>query len=396
MLELSTSPMRLHSGTCSAFILFTQQNSRLPRRKRNSIKLPIVILGALLIAGQNAHTFGQQLENQIIIRVTDTAAASPAPGVATYLNGYRTSKNGQTIDYHSSDPDADSALLVRGQRIAHAISWETDPLPASSDGYSQFIWLAGIECAGFEGEKDSHAFDFLINGQRWFIFKNAKDLTAKNWKIEGRDGAELSFGAVMTDKVGDLFGYMVLQVPGKDFDAGKALTLEVDGDNSGSPDWYMTFQHRFSFVPLVRAEPAFIEDGGQASQVLRLSLDNLNDGRMLEVRAPHHEPIRTALKIGSNIFQLPIPEVVSEVVWSVRFEINERLVETGAVHVVPVKKRDIYLLSYSHNDIGYTDLQPEVERKQWNNLEEAMRLIRETRNYPAGARYKWNMETIWA
>jgi hypothetical protein len=64
--------------------------------------------------------------------------------------------------------------------------------------------------------------------------------------------------------------------------------------------------------------------------------------------------------------------------------------------VAPVKARDIYLLSYSHNDIGYTDLQPNVERKQWNNLEDAMRLIRETRDYPEDARYKWNMETIWA
>ena len=64
--------------------------------------------------------------------------------------------------------------------------------------------------------------------------------------------------------------------------------------------------------------------------------------------------------------------------------------------MAPVKKRDIYLLSYSHNDIGYTDLQPNVERKQWSNLDEALRLIRETRDYPADARYKWNMETIWA
>ena len=361
------------------------------------MKLPAVVFVALLIAGHTPHTFGQQPDNQIVIRVTEAAAANPAPEtLATYLNGYHSSTSGQTIDYHSSDPDADSALLVRGQRMAHAISWETDPMPASADGFSQFIWLAGIECAGFEGEKDSHAFDFLINGQPWFTFKNAKDSTAKNWKIEGKNGSELSFASVMTDKVGDLFGYMVLKVPGRDFDPGKALTLEVDGDNSGSPDWYMTFQHRFSFVPLVRAEPALLKDSGQVSQVLRLSLDNLSDGRTLEVRAPHHEPIRTVLKIGSNILQLPIPATASEVVWSVRFEINDRLVETSTVLVTPVKNRDIYLLSYSHNDIGYTDLQPDVERKQWNNLEEAMRLIRETRNYPAGARYKWNMETIWA
>jgi hypothetical protein len=360
------------------------------------MRLFAVILGVLLTIGP--HTFGQQLQNQIVIRVTEAASITSAPTASTssYLNGYRSSINGQTIEYHSSDPDADSALLVRAQSIAHSISWDTDPMPALSGGYSQFIWLAGIECAGFEGEKDSHSFDLLINGQRWFRFKNAKDSTATSWKIAGKDGAELSFAAVMTDKVGDLFGYMVLKVPGKDFDAGKPLTLEVAGDNSGSADWYMTFQHRFNFVPQVRAEPALLRDGSQVSQVLRLSLDNLAEGRTLEVHAPNHEPISAALKIGANIFRLPIPAADSEATWPVRFEINDKLVETSAVHVTPVKKRDIYLLSYSHNDIGYTDLQPDVERKQWNNLEEAMRLIRETRDYPADSRYKWNLETIWA
>jgi hypothetical protein len=320
----------------------------------------------------------------------------PVATSATYLNGYHSSINGQTIEYHSSDPDADVALLARGQSIAHSITWETDPMAVQSGDYSQFIWLAGIECAGFTEEKESHQFDFLINRRRWFTFRNAKDSTAKNWKVEGADGAELSFAAVITDKYGDLFGYMLLKVPSKDFEPGKPLTLQVDGDNSGSADWYMTFQHRFNFVPRVRAEPALVKDGAHVSQVLRLSLDNLTDDRTLEVLVASHDPIRTALKIGSNILQMSIPAATSEVTWPVRFEINDRLVETTTVQVAPVKKRDIYLLSYSHNDIGYTDLQPDVERKQWNNLDEAMRHIRETQDYPADARYKWNMETIWA
>ncbi|MGA8865820.1 MAG: glycoside hydrolase family 38 C-terminal domain-containing protein [Candidatus Sulfotelmatobacter sp.] len=352
-----------------------------------------VVLGILLAAAGQA--YAQQTANEIVIEAKEVAATPSAPA-ARYLNGYASSVNGQTIEYHSSDPDADSALLVRGQSIAHSISWETDPIPEASGEFSHFIWLAGIECAGFEGEKDSHRFDFLINGQLWFTFKNAKDATARNWRIAGKDGAELSFAAAVTDHVGDLFGYMVLTVPRKDFAPGKGLTLEVRGDNSGSADWYMTFQHRFNFVPQVRAEPALVRDGGQIWQQLRLSLDNLAEGRTLEVHAPNHEAVSTDLKIGANVLRLSIPAVTAEVTMPVTFKLNGKVVETSAVHITPVKKRDIYLLSYSHNDIGYTDLQPEVERKQWNNLEQAMRLIRETRDYPADARYKWNLETIWS
>jgi len=338
---------------------------------------------------------GQQTGKEIVIAVKD-ASSQPSASADRYVSGYHSSVQGQTIDYHSPDPDADSALLVRGQSVAPSISWETDPMPDAPSDFSQFIWLAGIECAGFTGEVESHNFDFLINGQRWFTFRNAKDDTAKNWKVTGKDGSELVFNSAMTDKAGDLFGYMVLKVPTKDFPPGKPLLLEVRGDNSGSPDWYMTFQHAFNFVPKVRAEPALVRDGGREMQSLRLSLDNLIAGRTVSVRTPTQEIADTPLKIGANVLQIAVPEVKSAESVAVRFKLNGQLVQTDNVQVEPVKRRDIYLLSYSHNDIGYTDLQADVERKQWNNLEQAMRLIRQTRDYPEDARYKWNMETIWA
>jgi alpha-mannosidase len=358
--------------------------------------MKLCAVAAILSICLPAYCFAQQVENEIIINVKEHATTALAASVSEYLNGYHSSINGQTIEYHSSHPDADSALLVRGQTIAPSISWETDPLPEASGDYLQFIWLAGIECAGFAAEKDIHAFDFLIDGQHWFTFKNAKDSTAGNWKVAGKDGAELSFAALMTDKAGDLFGHMTLKLPAKAFAPGKPLTLEVRGDNSGSPDWYMTFQHRFNFTPQLRAEPALVKDGGRTLQVLRLSLDNLVGGRAIEVHTPNHEPIRADLKIGANVLRLPIPAVTSATTWPLVFKRNDMLVETRSVAIVPVRKMDVYLLSYSHNDIGYTDLQPDVERKQWNNLTEAMRLIRDTRDYPPDARYKWNLETIWA
>jgi len=359
------------------------------------MKLSTVVVLASFVLVAFPCSVGQQTGKEIVIQVKD-ASSQPSVSTDRYVSGYHSSVQGQTIDYHSPDPDADSALLVRGQSVAPSISWETGPMPDVPSDFSQFIWLAGIECAGFTGEVESHNFDFLINGQRWFTFRNAKDDTAKNWKVTGKDGSELAFNAAMTDKAGDLFGYTVLKVPAKDFPPGKPLLLEVRGDNSGSPDWYMTFQHAFNFVPKVRAEPALVRDSGREMQSLRLSLDNLIAGRTVSVRTPTQEIADTPLKIGANVLQIAVPEVKSPDSVTVRFKLNGQLVQTDNVQVEPVKKRDIYLLSYSHNDIGYTDLQADVERKQWNNLEQAMRLIRQTRSYPEDARYKWNLETIWA
>jgi alpha-mannosidase len=338
---------------------------------------------------------GQQTGKEIVIEVKD-ASSQPFAAADRYVSGYHSSVNGETIHYHSPDPDADSALLVRGQDVAPSISWETDPMLDVRGEFCQFIWLVGIEGAGFAEETESHNFDFLINGQWWFTFKNAKDDTAKKWKVTGKDGSELTFNAEMVDKAGDLFGYMVLKVPAKDFPAGKSLLLEVRGDNSGSPDWYMTFQHAFNFAPRVRAEPALVRGSGGEMQSLRLSLDNLILGRTVGLRTLTQEIADAPLKVGANVFQIAVPEVKSSEMVAIQFKLNGRLVHTDNVQVVPVKRREIYLLCYSHNDIGYTDLQADVEQKQWKNLVQAMQLIRETRDYPRDARYKWNMETLWA
>jgi hypothetical protein len=338
---------------------------------------------------------GRQTGKEIVIEVKD-ALSQPFAAADLYVTGYRSSVDGETIHYHSPDPDADSALLVRGQDVAPSISWETDPMPDTHGDFTQFIWLAGIECGGFPGEVEMHNFDFLINSQRWFTFRNERGDAAKHWKITGKDGSVLTFNATMTDKAGDLFGYMVLKAPARDFSPGKALLLEVRGDNSGSRDWYMTFQHAFNVAPKVRTEPALIRDTGREMQSLRLRLDNLIAGRTLSVRTPTQDIADTPLKIGANVWQITVPKAKSPETVTIRFKLNGQLVQTDSVQVVPVKTRNIYLLCYSHNDIGYTDLQADVERKQWKNLEQAMQFIRKTADYPQDARYKWNMETIWA
>ena len=338
---------------------------------------------------------GQQTGKEIVIEVKDTLSQPPA-AADLYVSGYHSSVDGETIHYHSAHPDADTALLVRGQDVAPSISWQTDVMPDVRSDFTQFIWLAGIECGGFPGEVEIHNFDFLINSQLWFTFRNARGDAAKHWMITGKDGSVLTFNATMTDKAGDLFGYMVLKVPARDFSPGKALLLEVRGDNSGSPDWYMAFQHTFNFAPKVRAEPALVRDTGQEMQSLRLSLDNLIAGRTLSVRTPTQAIADAPLKIGANVWQIAVPKATSPETVTIRFMLNGQLVQTDNIAVVPVKIKNIYLLCYSHNDIGYTDLQPDVERKQWKNLEQAMQLIRKTADYPQDARYKWNMETIWA
>jgi alpha-mannosidase len=313
---------------------------------------------------------------------------------ANYQNGYRKSVFGQAIDYHSSHPDADKALLVRAKQDVGSIIWESDTLTEVEGEYYNLIWLAGIEKSGWQ-QSNPHKFDFYINGEKWFTFKNLKDSSAFFWKVQGKNGSELSFESSIADRFGDLFGYMTLKLSKSDFKSGLQLLFEVRGENAESPDWFMTFEYSFNFTPRLRLEPALLRTDSVPSQVIRLSLDNLLHGRSIEIFTGNQQLIKESLKVGGNIFFIPVEEVKSETQIPVRFSIDGNIVEQKSVVLKPVIQREIYLLSYSHNDIGYTDLQPNIEKKQMRNLDEALRLIKQTKDYPPEAQYKWNMEVIW-
>ena len=65
------------------------------------------------------------------------------------------------------------------------------------------------------------------------------------------------------------------------------------------------------------------------------------------------------------------------------------------INVPACKPRVYYVLMHSHNDIGYTDIQPHIAAKQAHNVIRALELIEETKDYPPDAQFKWNTEAFW-
>lgn len=102
------------------------------------------------------------------------------------------------------------------------------------------------------------------------------------------------------------------------------------------------------------------------------------------------------LEPGANAIEIPIQAVESPTSATVAIEIDDEIVAQMQHRLEPVRKWTLYLLPHSHIDIGFTELQTEVEHKQWRNLELAIDLADKTKDYPAGARSKWNSECLWA
>ena len=55
----------------------------------------------------------------------------------------------------------------------------------------------------------------------------------------------------------------------------------------------------------------------------------------------------------------------------------------------------VYLYPHSHVDIGYTAPQKIVEFVHKRNIDEGIKLADATKDYPEGARYRWNPEVTW-
>ncbi len=341
------------------------------------------------------------------LRLRLQSAESLAHKSLHYTNGYSRTISGATLAYHSSHPGATHALIARSRSDMRRIEWETDTVwRAPSDGFQRFIWIAGIDRGGFGLDRPLRTFTLSVDGEPWFSFQNRKDSAALRWKQENRNGAALTFEAELTDRYGDLFGKMVLAVPAALCPFGRSLRISIDGEDAEVPDWYMTMQYAFNFSPGVRIEPVLLREAGGSRQLLRIGVDNLEEGRMLVVdvdgKATTH-----LLQLGANTILRPILPVATPARLNIQVDQSTPahpytrplpLITKSSERSIPIfpsLPRIIYLLPYSHNDIGYSDHQTVVEQKQWSYLEQALDLIEGTKNYPEGSRFKWNVEILW-
>src|ERR1017187_9981166 len=106
--------------------------------------------------------------------------------------------------------------------------------------------------------------------------------------------------------------------------------------------------------------------------------------------------MRTAdLKFGSQSVELLVPALETEKTLKVEVEAGGLPGANREGKLKPARRMEIYILPHSHNDIGYTALQADVEKKQNSNIETGLRLAKATADYPEGSRFKWNVEVLW-
>ncbi|MGL4327008.1 MAG: glycoside hydrolase family 38 C-terminal domain-containing protein, partial [Tannerellaceae bacterium] len=79
----------------------------------------------------------------------------------------------------------------------------------------------------------------------------------------------------------------------------------------------------------------------------------------------------------------------------VRLQLGKNKSVEKVVPIPQLRKWTVFIYPHSHVDIGYTNTQENVAIIHKRNLDTAMVLHEQTKDYPDGARFVWNTEVTW-
>jgi len=309
-----------------------------------------------------------------------------------YLSGYESYVRGEQFSYHSAHPDVNDCMLVRSMQEELYIEWLTQKVPDDfQGGPATFIILAAINVR----EDDKHNWDIVVNNRKRLSLSTPGSRALKDMEVEGSDGYSLTFRPVMEDRYGDLHGYILLTVPEGGYKKGQPISIRAVGESSNDRAWLIVYRHRIEPVIKVVPEQAVRKDGNDAYQLVSVNYTYLGNPVDVRINAGANTT-RTELDFGYNDIQVRVPVVDEASPFKVSIDYNGKMLAANSFVLQPVVKREIHLLHHSHVDIGYTHVQEEVKRIQWEHLENAIKIAERTKDYPEAARFKWNSEVMWA
>lgn len=316
----------------------------------------------------------------------------PFFGKINWINGFEKEITGENITYNSAFQDyATTALLTRTTDGNKTIEWETAPAPKVVKGdYVYFSWVAGHSTGTSSGDRN---FDLYVDDQKLLTFTTVPKNQKPNWIFKTDDGSALAFQQIKLDGANDSQGYAFLRLPASKVKSGQKLRIKIVGQKQNSNDWFMTFKFGFEENVKVTPMPFLLKNG---TQPIALTVLHFGKDVTVNVKINGKENFTYTAKDGINSFDIPVAAVQKEEKIKVEASIAGKKYVDDYFIIKPVVYREFHLLHHSHTDIGYSHLQPEVVKIHNKNIDDALEMIEKTKSYPQEAKFKWNIESIWA
>jgi hypothetical protein len=135
---------------------------------------------------------------------------------------------------------------------------------------------------------------------------------------------------------------------------------------------------------------------GQLFHPVTVLVRQVGEPREVVLRAQGAAPVSLRLARGINTAELLVPRVTTHTAVRVTVETGGEVLAQRVAELKPVRPLTVYILPHSHTDIGYTEIQTAIEKKQVQNLLDGIAAAKRTADYPEGARFVWNVEVLWA
>ena len=181
-------------------------------------------------------------------------------------------------------------------------------------------------------------------------------------------------------------------------DVLKGLSLFAGGALCPMPEWAMPAANQDEDEEKARsfAQPVrgLVRKNGQFLQPIQVTIPAGAANRVVVTKLNGEEVDRRVLPADNQVFKVFVPPVTVPQQTTVECEIEGKPI-AATITLKPVRKVLVYILPHSHHDLGYTDLQADVQEKQMRNITLGMDLARRTAAYPEGARFVWNLEILW-
>ncbi|MCU7548801.1 hypothetical protein OCK74_06710 [Chitinophagaceae bacterium LB-8] len=332
------------------------------------------------------------LVNFVLCLMSSAQLHVPYLGQIQWVNGYSKEIKGENISYFSAYPDyATTALLTRCTDGNKIIEWETAPVPKNIKGkYVYFSWVAAHSSGTSKGKRN---FDLYVNDNKLLTFTTLPDHQMPDWTVATPDSSRLVFQQTKRDAANDAHGLAFLRLPVSSVKPGLPVKIKVVGQAQNSNDWYMTFKFSFEEKVDVNPMPFILKNGKQPVVFTAL---HFGKDQQVRVQVNRKETFAFVLKNGVNSFDIPVNAVQKDDSVLIHVAANNVILVDKYIQLKPVTYRVLNFIHHSHTDIGYSHLQPEVLQIHIKNIDDALRMIEKTKNLPTEAKFKWNIESIWA
>lgn len=176
----------------------------------------------------------------------------------------------------------------------------------------------------------------------------------------------------------------------------KGLTTFAGGTLLPSSAWNIFAQQPAQDAALSLAVPirALARKNDLLMQPVQVSIKHVGASATAVTKLNGAEVDRRMIVEGVNRFQVFTAPVERPENVTVAVDVEGQLA-SAVVTLQPVRKLRAYILAHSHHDLGYTDLQPNIEERQMHNIALGMDLAQKTADYPEGSRFVWNLEVLW-